>query len=84
MTVDGNDRGGSFALVAPGKTATLVYDASSDGEVVGAAAEMFSGDVKLITGTPLAIATSWDGVTLPIVAGTGGQVGVYRRPRLGR
>ena len=73
MTVDGNDRGGSFALVAPGKTATLVYDASSDGEVVGAAAEMFSGDVKLITGIPLAIVTSWDGVTFPIVAGTVGK-----------
>lgn len=73
LTVTGTAQAGAFALVdGDGAAATVVYDAA-DGQVVGTAAEMLSGDVKLITGKELTLATELSGVKMPVIAGTVGQ-----------
>ncbi|MCM1110819.1 MAG: glycosyl hydrolase 115 family protein [Clostridium sp.] len=72
MTVTSQSQPGAFPIVAAGKTATIVVDAS-DAEVVSTIAEAVSSDIELITGRKLPVVNSLDGVAMPVIAGTIGQ-----------
>ena len=63
----------AFPIVAlDGSVATFIVDAD-DAEVVSTAAQAVSDDIKLITGKSLQVATTMEGTSTPIIAGTLGQ-----------
>lgn len=64
--------GGSFPIVSAQQTATIVYDKADD-PVVGTVAQCVAEDVQLVTGKKLALKTSLEGLSQPIVAGTVGS-----------
>ena len=73
VTVVSTSQPGAFPIVGTdGTTATFVID-PADAEVVTAAAEAVSNDIRLITGQTPALASTLDGTRFPIIAGTVGQ-----------
>ncbi|WP_295124856.1 glycosyl hydrolase 115 family protein [uncultured Chitinophaga sp.] len=72
LTVGYKSAAGTFSLVVPGKTTSIIYD-SLDAEVTGIAATALKADLELLTGTEAIIMHHPHPNHIPIIIGTLGQ-----------